>query len=187
MTGMKTFWRNAALTAAVIILAGCAAVLNPYESEFSCPNYDRGQCVPVEEAYRQSLKGRVKRQTPEEYRAACKKCRKQAEARKEDPTFYCASCYDENDPAKSIEALTGESPGQAESLYQKELHKRLAGMLRQPITPMVAPPTVIRGIILPYRGDMKGLYGERYFYMMVDEPKWVIGEFNRDRSGEEVP
>ena len=56
-------------------------------------------------------------------------------------------------------------------------------MLKEPNTPLLAPPKVMRICILPYRGDQNELYMMRYVYLLVDEPKWVVGDYLVD--GEE--
>lgn len=40
---------------AAAVLAGCSA-LNPYRSEFTCPQMENGKCVGVDAAYDESLK-----------------------------------------------------------------------------------------------------------------------------------
>ncbi len=36
-------------------LFGCASLFNPYESTFQCPPTDPGKCLPIKEAYKESL------------------------------------------------------------------------------------------------------------------------------------
>jgi conjugal transfer pilus assembly protein TraV len=64
-----------------------------------------------------------------------------------------------------------------EIAYQDELHKKLAGLLAQPTTPVVAPPSVMRVLMLPYKGDENELFMLRYVYIIVDGPKWVMGDY----------
>ena len=51
--------------------------------------------------------------------------------------------------------------------YQEALYKELAGLLKEPITPVVAPPKVMRVLLLPYKGDANELYMLRYIYFFV--------------------
>jgi hypothetical protein len=39
----------------VLYLWGCGAILNPYKDNFSCPDQDKGKCIKVEGAYKESL------------------------------------------------------------------------------------------------------------------------------------
>ena len=114
------------LIAAAFTLCGCSAVLNPYESNFSCPETEKGKCVSVQKAYSDSLNPLVKPESGGK-EGACSDCGK-------------------DKPADS--ATTRE-----ESEYRGALFKRLAGLLNEPETPMVAPPQVMRVLLLPYRGD----------------------------------
>jgi hypothetical protein len=59
-------------------------------------------------------------------------------------------------------------------IYQQEMAKKLTSYIRQPNTPFISPPTVMRTLILPYKASSKDLYSERYIYIVVDEPQWVM-------------
>jgi conjugal transfer pilus assembly protein TraV len=69
--------------------------------------------------------------------------------------------------------------------YQTEVFKKLSGLLRDPVTPVIAPPVVMRVLILPYKGDENELYLNRYVLLLVDQPKWVMGDylFNSEGAG----
>ena len=121
---------------------GCGSigkVMNPYGDEFACPGYDKGQCVQVESAYRQSM-----------------------DKKKEPPLSRNGS------PADT---------GNSETMYQREVNRKLAGLLKKPNTPLLAPPKVMRVLMLPYKGDLNELYMMRYVFIMADEPRWVIGDY----------
>ncbi len=143
--------------------AGCSAVgnaLNPYKSEFQCPLTDKGKCVDLPTAYNESL------------------------ALERSPTIP------NNDPsagnAKNISTAKLSGTGvSAETQYQESLYRKLADMLSDPVTPVVAPPKVMRVLLLPYKGDKNSLYMFRYAYFFVDEPKWVLGNYLNTDSGEE--
>lgn len=105
-------------------LAGC---LNPYASDFNCPETYNGKCVSVSDAYKESR-----------------------------ANFF--------GPAQ------GTDPG----LYQDTLYDRMAGLLKEPETPMVVPPKVMRVLMLPYEGQDEELYLFRYAYIFTDRPRWVL-------------
>ncbi|NKE70162.1 TraV family lipoprotein [Candidatus Manganitrophus noduliformans] len=63
----------------------------------------------------------------------------------------------------------------SEASYQSALYEKLTGLLREPTTPMIAPPQVMRVLILPYKGEGARLYMSRYVYILIEEPKWVLG------------
>ena len=56
------------------------------------------------------------------------------------------------DPAKE-----GLIPTNGEKAYQEGVYKKLAGLLKEPKTPLIAPPKVMRVMLLPYKND-KDLY-----------------------------
>jgi len=60
--------------------------------------------------------------------------------------------------------------------YKQSLFKRFDDLLQEPATPVVAPPQVMRVLLLPYKGDGNELYMLRHVYFFVDEPRWVLGD-----------
>jgi len=71
------------------------------------------------------------------------------------------------DPAKGLFATNGEKA------YQEGVYKKLSGLLEEPKTPLIAPPKVMRVLLLPYRND-RDLYMYRYAYFVVDDFRWVL-------------
>ena len=72
------------------------------------------------------------------------------------------------DPAKK-----GLIPTTGEKAYQEGVYKKLAGLLEEPKTPLIAPPKVMRVLLLPYKND-RDLYMYRYAYFVVDDFRWVL-------------
>jgi conjugal transfer pilus assembly protein TraV len=76
--------------------------------------------------------------------------------------------------------------GNRSGAYEKELFKKLAGMLKEPVTPMVKPPTAIRVLFTPYPGDENELYLYRYAFFFVDSPSFILGDYLKaDMEGED--
>ena len=71
------------------------------------------------------------------------------------------------DPAKGLIATNGEKA------YQEGVYKKLAGLLEEPKTPLIAPPKVMRVLLLPYKNE-RDLYMYRYAYFVVDDFRWVL-------------
>ncbi len=73
---------------------------------------------------------------------------------------------------------TGDPKGTdaAEAAYQGSLYRKLSGLLEEPETPMIAPPKVMRVLLLPYKGTDKELFMYRYAYFLVDDYSWVLGD-----------
>lgn len=144
------------LLATLTTLSGCS-ILNPYKSEFTCPQKENGKCVGVEKAYDESLtKGKEK--------------------------------SEDSSPARKTSApekASGEGSGRkSELLYQEEVYRKLAGLLREPVTPLVAPPRVMRVLLLPYKGEGGELFMPRYVYFMAENPQWIMGGYLREGAGD---
>lgn len=146
------------LTLAVLfvsILSGCAMVgeiFNPYKSEFSCPLSEKGKCVDLKQAYKESV------------------------AKK--PGDISNELILDKKKEKTV-ANPGEhtaGPPLSENLYQESVYKKLSNLIEQPVTPMVVPPKVMRALLLPYKGEGNELYFYRYVYFFADDAKWVLSE-----------
>lgn len=130
----------------MVFLSGCA-VFNPYNDNFTCPKTFNGKCVSPTSAYQESVDG-----SPKE---------------REDERLKPLKNGGGKEDKKGV-SLT-------EASYQSALYEKLTGLLREPATPMIAPPQVVRVLILPYKGEGSRLYMPRYVYIIVEEPKWVLG------------
>ena len=64
-------------------------------------------------------------------------------------------------------------PTNNEKAYQEGVYKKLTGLLDEPKTPLIAPPKVMRVLLLPYKND-RDLYMYRYAYFVVDDFRWVL-------------
>lgn len=128
-------------------LGGCGT-MGVYESDFSCPQTYNGRCISLQGAYDLALEGK---DTPS-------KTLSQTEGGER-------SLVPQPDPEEV-----------AHTSYKESLYKRFDGLLKEPATPMVAPPQVMRVLLLPYKGESNELYMLRYVYFFVDEPKWVLGD-----------
>lgn len=133
-----------------LFLSGC--FLNPYQSDFTCPHMENGKCVSVQSAYDESIETSKKKKAD-------------------------MSLQDElDDISKSGKAKTIKVSSTTVSNYQEALYTKIAGLLNEPVTPMVAPPQVMRVMVFPYKGDGKKLFMPRYVFMFIDEAQWVLDE-----------
>lgn len=133
---------------------GCASVLNPYESDFDCPETDRGKCVSVRGAYGESIE---KNSDTDSAKDAADAAQQEKEAGKE------------SDKSGTEERNIND--------YHASRYRELSGLLQEPVTPLVAPPKVMRVLLLPYTGDANELYMMRYVYFFVEGPKWILGNY----------
>ncbi len=84
--------------------------------------------------------------------------------------------YDESRAEKiqpMDQAKAALTPTNGEKAYQEGVYKKLAGLLDEPKTPLIAPPKVMRVLLLPYKND-RDLYMYRYAYFVVDDFRWVL-------------
>jgi len=142
-----------------LFLSGCS-VFNPYNGEFTCPKTFNGKCVSPTSAYQESVDGNPKEKEDE----GLKPSKNGGEDKKKGGAFI------------------------SEASYQNALYEKLTGLLKEPTTPMIAPPQIMRVLILPYRGEDSRLYMPRYVYIIVDAPKWVLGNqwLNEESSARET-
>lgn len=139
----------------LVFLSGCS-IFNPYNGEFTCPKTFKGKCVSPKQAYQESLEN-----TPPN-------TNEDQEAIK---------------PLKDLQKDLDLKGSVIEASYQNALFEKLTALLKEPATPMIAPPQIVRVLILPYQGEGSKLFMPRYVYLIIDEPKWVLGNL----LGEEKP
>ena len=134
-----------------ILLGGCS-ILNPYKSEFTCPQKENGKCVAVEKAYDESLAGKTGK-------------------------------GERSEPLKK-DGLEKGADKRGALLYQEEVYRKLTGLLREPVTPLVAPPRIMRVLLLPYKGEGGELFMPRYVYFMADDPRWIMGGYLKEGAAD---
>lgn len=127
----------------LLILNACGTVMNPYHGEFTCPQAEKGKCVGVGEAYREALQ----------------------EGRANGTGNYTFSLLEK-------ESLEEELVRERE-LLRKQIFEKMSGVLRDPQTPILLNPQVVRILILPY-AQGKTLYMGRYVYVVLEEPRWLL-------------
>jgi len=63
-----------------------------------------------------------------------------------------------------------------ETSYKDAVYKRLAGLIKEPVAPVVVPPEVLRVLLLSYTSDKNDLFMPRFVYTLVGNPKWIVTE-----------
>lgn len=141
------------LSLAVLSAAGCSSIgkaMNPFESEFSCSGgkgEDAGTCSSMQEAYAAAIK----------------------DGEKDPPA--------EQPATNGSEGMKTISVVEARDSYRTATYQKLTKLIKAPVTPMVAPPTVLRILILPYQDEDNGLNLMRYSFIMADKPRWILGNY----------
>ena len=161
-------------------LCGCS-MINPYQSEFSCPDTFKGKCASVRQVYLEDAAGgaKEKAETPSA-KPRCTSTYSDAEG-----GGIVTTCSDplpaETGNAEAVNApqaapLTGNPEEKNFNRYRSALYDRFSGLLKEPQTPVVAPPKVMRVLLLPYTGQDNEFYMLRYVYFFVDKPRWILGD-----------
>ena len=72
--------------------------------------------------------------------------------------------------------VNGNNEEKSFNRYRSALYDKFSGLLKEPKTPIVAPPKVMRVLLLPYTGQENEFYMLRYVYFFVDKPRWILGD-----------
>src|ERR1039457_1691039 len=193
---MKNSITKFAVLAALFMLNGCASILNPFESKFACPDNPKGKCISIKGAYNEDLASSTDGKfNPDdtlpatEIRKNNHEAPRQVDSVQEAPKgkSCCTGKPDTTEempmaPQPALQQVRNDVPVQE---YRDASLKKVTKLLRDPVSPLVAPPHVMRVLILPYEDDDGTLNLQRFHYVMVDRPKWVLGDYLAKEEGGE--
>ncbi len=151
--------RNLTIVVMLLLLSACKH-FTPYEADFSCPETFGGKCISTTTAYEESING-----DPQDPLNETSKASDTSESSE-------SSNESDKDIADAIEKAA--EPDSTEVTYFNALVKKMTSILKEPKTPMIKPPKVIRVLVLPYEGSGSELYMPRYIYLIVDKAQWVL-------------
>jgi conjugal transfer pilus assembly protein TraV len=168
-------WKSSSLLIAAVLLGGCKALV-PYDSKFACEGtQDYGRCMDVSTAYEDALstsddvqrRDKSGKDAPKwDYRGT------NAKSAITSPTLQ----RKRTTTAKGTQIAF--VPRTTEEMYRQSQYRELAGLIEEPVTPIVQPPKVLRTLIVSYSaGD--SLYMPRFVYYLADEAKFVLGDYLR--------
>lgn len=149
----------------LLFTTGCASVFNPYDSEFQCPDTDKGRCVGIPKAYEMSVSG----DDPENAN--------DSESKSPGDNHSLTRAQR---PSGNSEDGTEHRTADIKYDYLNKKYEKMAALIGKPATPLVVPPDVVRVLILSYTGNDNNLFGYRYVYFFATEPGWIMS------SGKEV-
>ena len=147
---MKTIW-ILILLIVILPLSGCQ-ILNPYESASDCPDPYNGDCVSMETAYRRS-----------------KADPKNSESQKIDPQHDSPLIKDRTETSDNSNITHLNT----DKVYKHELYQEIAGLVKQPITPVRVPAKLMRVLVLGYDREDR-FYSHRYVFFESDKPRWIL-------------
>lgn len=150
----------------LLIIAGLSAIsacsiVNPYENDFSCPDTFHGKCISVTGAYGDALMQKA-----------------ESNAEKGMDTCIGGDCKDYYNETRSSdpEQQGGTVEDRNYNAYRTALYARFDKLLREPKTPVVAPPKVMRILFRPYKGSDGEFHMPGYVYFFADDPKWILAD-----------
>ena len=159
-------------------------MINPYQSEFSCPDTFKGKCASVREVYLEDGAGgqgsrELSTSATTSAKAGCTTAYSGTEGGGLVTT--CSETAPETATTPAASSATTMPPGANPEVrnfnqYRSALFDRFAGLLKEPKTPIVAPPKVMRVLLMPYTGQENEFYMLRYVYFFVDKPRWILGD-----------
>ena len=90
--------------------------------------------------------------------------------------------------AKEIEKVVGQEKEKAVEKVKAKVKKVLTpykelkikketALLKDPITPIKLPDTIIRVLLLPYVDDKQTFHSGEYLFVKVEEGKWILGNY----------
>lgn len=168
------------LIAALGYLCGCS-MINPYQSDFSCPDTFKGKCASVREVYMEDATEGQKDRA--DNTAAKPRCTTTSSGMESGELVTACSDPLPADTDKIVAgtsslatSVTGNTEETSYNRYRSALYDKFNGLLKEPQTPIVAPPKVMRVLLLPYTGQENEFYMLRYVYFFVDKPRWILGD-----------
>ena len=146
------------LIALNLFSTGCAKLANPYDEEFNCKaNPKGGKCVSTPTAY--------------------KDAKNSTSSTEDNPS----NCIDGNcgglENNQSIDG-DGTRSNLSRSIAQDKRYKTISALLEEPKTPILIPPTVLRVLFMPYKGENGALFMKRYVYVEVSPSDWSLTDIN---------
>lgn len=131
----------------LIVCSGCAAILNPYDDEFQCPEGDKGLCTSMENAYKLSRSGQI----PQSDNNA-----------------------DGQTGNKSVKSDGFEL---AKKRYQETLLNKLSETMEKPGSPNLVAPVPATIYLFGYTDQNNSFLSGRYLYIYVQDPEWKFSPF----------
>jgi len=159
--------RTLTIVTASIFLSACTSLFSAYDSEFSCKNSDHGGCEHPLTAY-------------ENARAESNGLPSENLTQKD--TGSQAGELDSDHQ----HGLPQSNPSNGNYVnYQEAVYGELQGLVSEPDTPILAPAKIVRTLILPYTDPKQSsrLYMPRYVYSVLEQSKFVLGDYLVRRQG----
>lgn len=161
-------WFVVFMLVGIAVLPGCR-VLVPYDSEFACAkSHDYGKCMDVQSAYEDARANEGSPRAPSQPGSKFKPGTQHAPGRQQ--------------PSGTPPELRGELlreayvPADNAARLREARYRELAGLIENPVTPLVRAPKVLRTLIVSYSAG-NTLYLPRFVYYFAEEAQFVLGDY----------
>lgn len=149
-----------------VALSGCS-ILAPYDQTFMCEKTDDfGRCIGVQQAYDEAIGGPI--------------------------DAPGATPLDPRPPEERNGTIGYQPPGSpqvelsvARQAYKTAEYREMQKLIEQPVTPMVAPPKVLRTLIVAYPAGTTTLFSPRFIWYFAHDGRFVIGDYLNQDAGRE--
>ncbi len=160
MINIKAVLKGTGIFALFVFCSGCASVFNPYSDEFQCEETYKGRCADIHTAYGES----VNNMDSKEIARMKEKCEEEGK--------------DCNKQINPFALKHKDKISEAKTSFQTRQFVRLAGLIDEPEAPLVAPPEIVRVLILSYTTDENAMMGYRHAYFIASPPRWILSTFD---------
>lgn len=144
----------------VSMLQACS--LFPYEDKFGCNRPDNlGKCISPAEAYEEITSGQSTHPHMQPYSEQNKDEKNNGRTQK----------------APTPPPITVSSVHPGYDQYLDSSYSKIAGLLNEPVTPVIKPVQTAEMLILPYSDTANILKGERYIHVILETPKFILGDY----------
>lgn len=189
---LKSGIRAVLLIGILSVTSGCASMLNPFEEKMPCPETPKGKCISLKGAYTESVVDTAASDAEMETMMRTKQMSADAgtftpgkaqPVYGEDTLALMTPAHQDDDHQHKggtpvmVQTLRPARESHAQNQYREASYNKLAKLIRDPVTPMVKPPEVMRILVFPYEDDDDALNMLQYTYVMLDRPKFVFGDY----------
>lgn len=142
-------------------LASCATIkdiVNPYDEDFHCRAKDsEGKCVDTPTAYQDAR-----------YPQPIAEGQPSPDSSKKSNAVYLFGSAITEDQTAPVPLVSVKDVAKASQ------YKAITDLLENPKAPLLAPPKVLRVLILPYKGEKNELFMTRYAYLEIEKAAWIL-------------
>jgi len=183
--------RTSSILMALLIISllapyGCGKIVEPYESDYQCPQAEHGQCAPVETAYGQAVYESGRKRGVDLNEAEEGELEDLLDQLKSCAKSKSSTCMKKTERAiialyESAEARGREAELSRQIINQQHAKTRAYDEMAMEgrLKPLRSDRTIMHVVVLPYQAPIgntgeTALVSDREAWIVVDEGQWVI-------------